>query len=220
MRELEEALRKSPEVSIMVASRWLGVTERTLLSYLKSKQIQAVKVGEDWFIKSESVITIRPLGTSLQDVVLPELENPLSQKQQESRNRKKSGNSTWQLKKTARRSPERLNCFVRLQDAWDLFNIIKPELPTNSIDLFEKEMLLIGDELSAGYYSFGGVKRKLYARARLRAGRLISRCLLLEGPQGFYMSLCHVVEAISFLCRKMDIKESGNAQSKVEAQRA
>ena len=218
MEKIKEKLGKVPEVSSEEAARWLGITTRSLLNYLKAKQIEGVKVGEDWFVKSQSILQLRPLEVPLPEVVLPEIENPLSRHQHEKQN-KKNG-SAWQLKKGRRRSPRRLNCFVLLQESLDLLKFIKGEMTEDLFRFFENELLALGDELGAGYYSFGLSKRKLYTRARIRAGRVVSRSLLMDSPQGFSMSLCQVVEAVTYLCRKMERKEAVLGKNKTTTEGA
>ncbi|MFP5518917.1 MAG: hypothetical protein ACLGGX_03380 [Bdellovibrionia bacterium] len=214
MTDLEEVLKQSQEVSFEVAVQWLGITPKALSDYLKAKQIQGVKVGEEWFIQTASLLAVRPLGVLLNDFVLPEVENPLSRHQQEKINQKNGSDKRWDLKKNSKRSPTKLNCFVRLQEAWDLLQRIKESIFEEDYRFFSQELLTIGDEIGAGYYSFGVVKRKLYGRARVRAGRIVSRAVLLNMPQGFFLSLCNVVEAIVFLCRKLERKEGAHVKDK------
>ncbi|MBX3039652.1 MAG: hypothetical protein KF789_02950 [Bdellovibrionaceae bacterium] len=218
MEKIKERLERSPEVSSEDAARWLGITTRSLLSYLKAKQIEGVKVGDDWFVKSQSVLRLRPVGIPLPEVILPELENPLSRHQHEKQN-KKNG-SAWQFKKGLRRSPRRLNCFVLLQESLGLLKSLKSEMSEDIFQFFKSEILALGDELGAGYYSFGLSKRKLYARARIRAGRMVSRSLLVDSPQGFSMSLCQTVEAVTYLCRKMERKEAALVKTKTNPEGA
>ena len=44
------------ELSVKEASEMLGVTTRSILNYIKAKEIMAVKVGKSWFIKEPSLI--------------------------------------------------------------------------------------------------------------------------------------------------------------------
>lgn len=66
------------EVSVAFAAKYLGTTERTILNYLKSKQLQGQKVGKLWFIKTDSLFKMRPQGARLHQAVLPSIENPKS----------------------------------------------------------------------------------------------------------------------------------------------
>ncbi len=43
------------EISATVAAQILGVSERTVLSFIRQKQIRAVKVGKSWFVQKDSV---------------------------------------------------------------------------------------------------------------------------------------------------------------------
>jgi excisionase family DNA binding protein len=46
---------KMAEISATVAAQILGVSERTVLSFIRQKQIRAVKVGKSWFVQKDSV---------------------------------------------------------------------------------------------------------------------------------------------------------------------
>ena len=43
------------EISVQEAADHLGVTTRTILNYIRQKEIEAIKVGKTWFIKSTSL---------------------------------------------------------------------------------------------------------------------------------------------------------------------
>ena len=43
------------EISATVAAQILGVSERTVLNFIRQKQIRAVKVGKSWFVQKDSV---------------------------------------------------------------------------------------------------------------------------------------------------------------------
>jgi len=48
-------IKKTPEVSVQQAADHLGVTTRSILNYIREKEIEAIKVGKTWFIKSPSL---------------------------------------------------------------------------------------------------------------------------------------------------------------------
>jgi len=190
------------EVSVEFASKHLGVTERTVTNYLKSNQLKGEKVGSKWFIDSESLKTFRGQRQPLSEVKLPTLENPLSENQE----KKVKGRAlkSWEFKKGTKRHPGKLHSYRYLEESFNLLVRIREEISEEYFDFFHEEVLLLGDDLSAGYYSFGPVKRKLYGRARIRSGRLVSRAIFYGLPEGFLLSLFPIVESISFLCRRMD----------------
>ena len=43
------------EISATVAAQILGVSERTVLNFIRQKQLRAVKVGKSWFVQKDSV---------------------------------------------------------------------------------------------------------------------------------------------------------------------
>ena len=47
--------KKNCEVSVQEAADHLGVTTRSILNYIREKEIEAIKVGKTWFIKSPSL---------------------------------------------------------------------------------------------------------------------------------------------------------------------
>lgn len=194
------------EVDVDFASQYLGVTSRMVTNYLKADQLKGVKVGAKWFIDSESLQSFRAQKQPLRQVKLPALENPLSYAQQ-NKLKDRSLSKQWKLKKNIKCHPGRLRSYTLLVECVDLLFKIKSEIKPSEFDFFWEELILWGDDLSAGYYSFGQVKRKLYSRARVRMGRLISRAQLYQAPQGFTLSLCAIVDSISHLCRRLDNKE-------------
>jgi len=191
-----------PEVDVETAAKYLGITARTVINYLNSRQIKGEKVGKKWFIKSESLLLIRPVQTELNQFELPALENDTSKTQFENKN--KNSKKSWQFKKMPSRSPKNLNCFLRLQECYVLLKNIEADISTDDFIFFSAELLAIADDLAAGYYGFGFTKQKIYSRARFRSGRVVGRAIMKAMPDGFFVSLCGVVEAISYLCRKID----------------
>lgn len=196
-----------PEVDVGFAARYLGTTERTIINYLKARQLSGEKVGKKWFIKSESLLRLRPYGTALEQAVLPSEENPKSIRQHENENRKnRRPGKDWNLVKSSKRNPANLNGFAHVVEALDILERNEEDFHPEQSDFFKNALMEIGDDLGAGYYSFGLTKRKLYARARIRSGRLVSRALLQKAPKGLTMILCQVAEAVSFLCRSLEKK--------------
>jgi len=157
---------------------------------------------------------MRPKGSPLVDAILPPIENPNSVNQENRQNRSTGTNKEWELVKSPKRSPLKLNAFVHLKDAFEVLNQADEGFSETGLQFFRQALLEIGDDLSAGYYSFGPIKNKLYGRARIRAGRLVSRALLKRAPQGFTMILCQLVESVAYLCRSMERKAAGYAAAK------
>ena len=46
---------KDRELTVKDAASFVGVTNRTIINYIKSKEIEAIKVGKNWFIKEPSL---------------------------------------------------------------------------------------------------------------------------------------------------------------------
>ena len=43
------------DMSVLEVSELLGVTPRSVINYVKSKEIEGIKVGKSWFLKRASV---------------------------------------------------------------------------------------------------------------------------------------------------------------------
>jgi hypothetical protein len=199
------------EVDVKFAARHLGTTPRTVINYLKSRQLEGEKVGKEWHIRTESLFRLRPRMASLKEVVLPAVENPKSKSQFEKEKRKAGSGANWSLTK-AKRHPMKLRSFAHLKEAVDLLNRDRTELSDQDAEFLQNALEEIGDDLGAGYYSFGPMKRKLYLRARIRAGRVVSRSILYESPQGMIMAFCQLADSISFLCRNLDRRKVKDVQ--------
>lgn len=201
------------EVSVKYASEYLGVTQRTVVNYLRSRQLQGVKVGKVWFINGDSLKSIRRPDQSIRDIKLPGLENPLSKSQHKRQSKKKGQMSDWTFVVSQKKTPLKLSCYKKLIDAFDLVESIREELSENELEFYKLELQSIGDDLGAGYYCYGTGKLRLYSRARMKAGRLISRSLLDRVPEGLVLALSELVQSVAYLCRKMDNNFKGKEKN-------
>jgi len=52
--------KRNREASVQEAANHLGVTSRSILNYIREKEIEAIKVGKTWFSKLESQGTSAP----------------------------------------------------------------------------------------------------------------------------------------------------------------
>jgi hypothetical protein len=199
------------EVTVDFAAKYLCTTERTIINYLKSRQLKGNKVGKKWFILSESLQVMRPQGYSLQQATLPPIENPKNINQE---NRSSKSGNQWEFVKANKRSPLNLNAFGHLLGALEILENNSEDFSVEKKTFFASSILEIGDDLGAGYYSYGTIKRQLYGRARMRSGRLVSRSLLQKSPVGFTLALCQSVEAVSFLCRNLERRAQGVGRTK------
>ena len=192
------------EISVEEAAKILGISSRSVTNYLSSRQLEGVKVGKKWFVKSTSVLAIRPQGMPLHEIKLPALEEPRSKHQVE----KQPGKKWEPLKeKTSQRGLQKLSAFIRLHNAYLFFLQIAQEIENPAICTFIKtELESVTGDVGAGYYSFGPMKLKLYTRARIKMGRLVSIVLLNNesmGPQ--FSTLCmDSANAIAALCKRIE----------------
>lgn len=188
------------EISVEEAARLLGLTGRSVINYLKSRQLEGRKVGKRWFVKTSSVLALRPPNTPLADVKLPPLEDPRSRAQAEREGAK------WRLQRElpATRGLLKLAAYGRVREAYRLFKAVAGEIEDERFREFIRgEWETISDDIGAGFYNFGPTKTKLYGRARIRAGRLVSRLILEGAPVGLQLASMDAAESIAALCRKL-----------------
>ena len=192
------------EISVEEAARILGISSRSVTNYLTSRQLDGVKVGKKWFVKSSSVLAIRPPGTPLHEIKLPLLEEPRSKPQVEKQPEKR-----WRplKEKPPQRELQKLSSFLRIHSAYLFILGIAGELENKTLfDFVKGELESVAGDIGAGYYSFGPMKLRLYTRARLKMGRLVSIVLLnneLMGPQ--FSTLCmDAANAIAALCKRIE----------------
>lgn len=201
-----ESAEKFPEeVDVEFAAKYLGVSPRTIVNYLNSKQLDGIKVAKKWFVKKSGLLKIKPLGASFFEALIPDEENPLSKHQLEMKNRGDVNLKKWELKKLPRRTPNSLLSFSRARESVYILNVIKDELDQANYEFYKKELESITDDIAAGFYSYGILKIKLYGRSRMKAGRIVGRAMVNEMPKGFCVSLIYLVEAIGQLIRKIEV---------------
>ncbi len=208
VRTRDMSTENVPEMSTIEAAAWLMLTPRQVLNYLKSRQLRGRKVAGEWYIEAESVYLMRPKEQKALDMRLPPQENPESVQQQV---KKGIVPEKWKRYKVQsnRKSLGSFRAFVRLKEAYDLLQVARAELKDTFLyevlEFAEKEMVLVSDSLGRGYYSpLGLAKLERYHRARLRAGRLVSRLRLVGAPEGISMVFQELADALVSLCIRME----------------
>lgn len=51
----DKVKKKEIDLTVQEAAKRLGVTSRSILNYINSKEIEAIKVGKSWFIRRASL---------------------------------------------------------------------------------------------------------------------------------------------------------------------
>lgn len=187
---------KTSEVSVGDASHFLGVSTRSVLNYIKSKEIEALKVGKSWFINKASLeafsmrygmrreaISESKEGFSENSESVGENKLLFPKDSEGNRNFRKGDSGFPKDSETSAKkfSVKNLRLFIRVKE-------ILGQIPFEKLELqreVEKRLVELRysavEFLGAGYYSFLPAKKmELYNLSRQRVGALVA--LLQYGP--------------------------------------
>lgn len=168
--------RNQKETTVEEASRLLTVTPRTVINYINTKQIEAIKVGKSWFISMPSLEAFKQrynLGavpatiektdhTEIQENKISE-KDTISGKPNPSK-RKSNPVSTLRLFQMARETLKEIN-------SADLFN----KNDTGPLSKFDNLKMEAIELIGAGFYSFDNkLKARLYDHSRAKVGGMLS----------------------------------------------
>lgn len=196
------------EVTVQAASDFLGVTQRTVINYIRAKEIEAVKVGKSWFIKKPS---LDAFSQRYGIWATSEEKNKEKQKEPSETNDepsdKFSGDKTENTHSVAKL---RLFCI-----ATEIFKDLDTESITGIPSFNEKIQQLslqALENLGAGYYSFDPINKAiLYRRSRERVGGILALLYFVSKEQAETSPLISKIEsdlmpAYSALIRRMEKK--------------
>lgn len=170
------------ETTVDEAAIELGVTARSVLNYIKTKEIEALKVGKSWFINKASLDAFKQKhGFSSKNELSPEL----SEKDVVSENFPKDTEISEKAQKL--KGPKREKRAIYPVHSLRLFQIahetlneldVKSLLPQDRPDLHKKFLTLKMEALEflgAGFYAFGSRNKAiLYSRSREKVGGMLS----------------------------------------------
>lgn len=166
--------KKSTQITVLMAGEILGLSERSVLNYIKTKEIEAVKVGKQWHVSKASVEAFQQRHGFIGSAVLnaeetisedPQ-ESPKQQGQRANYNRSLSCFRCFQLCRQAFQMPK-----WNLADLSD--EVLKERLRTNRSRAIE--------HLGSGFYSFhSSAKSQHYEYSRSAVGGILA--LLRAGP--------------------------------------
>lgn len=220
VRKDREMNKNNIEVSVKEAAEMIGVSTRSIINYIKAKEIAAIKVGKSWFIKESSLIAFSQRhGISIgqnnnndepetedntENHSLQEEVTPVTLKSKDSRQAKN---------KKARYIIKNLKLYEIAHKAFQMQNWIQldnsktpPQLLTKLYDLKLAALELIG----AGYHSFDKKdKRNLYNQSREKVGGILALLYSDEELEKAWGSEIKFMEnqllaAYSSLIRKME----------------
>ena len=155
--------KKAKDLTVSEASDILGVSTRSILNYIKAKEIDGIKVGKCWYIKTASLDAFSKRfdfqGTRSKE----EKKNFTRQRKQKEKSEKKYSVKDLRLFERA--------CEILNMD--ELRNFIHSD---STIASRVKELRLTAFELlGAGYYTYGSSKKmKIYDRSRENVGALLA----------------------------------------------
>ena len=213
---------KQNELTVMEASQILGVGQRSVLNYIRSKEISAIKVGKNWFINPVSLDVFK------QRYGLNNVSNSSEGLGQQSDLEKIGENKPVEslieeappeLKSKKLRSEfsvQNLRLFKIIQDVFLNKKIDKFFTPENSEAVTKINQLKIDaiELLGAGFYSFD-VRNKimLYNRSREKIGGILSIIYFYAGSndklsQDFFLIEEKLMPAYSSLIRKIENKKN------------
>ncbi len=159
------------ELSVKEASNLIGVTPRSVINYIKAKEINAVKVGKSWYIKEPSLMAFaKSYGFELdmataEDQSFQEETKTLPPSKKTSDKKKKYIINTLKLYQIAHKvfSMQKWKDLVLKKNP----NSLEVKLINNRLDIFEL--------LGAGYYSFDNLaKKNAYSYSRQKVGAILA----------------------------------------------
>ena len=214
------ARKKNDEVTVTEASKFLGVTARTVLNYIQAKEIEAIKVGKSWYINAFSLDAFaQKYNIGIKEQVREQTQERLSfppsaplatqgykeSRQVKSRQRKDKGENSFSVKD--------LHAFKVATEVYLQLDAITALVGNVTIQEKMKELYYEAMEyIGAGYYSFESYnKKQLYNKSREKVGGILS-LIYANQDEAFHKSPPEVIKkieddllpAFSGLIRKMD----------------
>jgi excisionase family DNA binding protein len=184
---------KLADISVVDAAEKLGVSSRSVLNYIKDKEISAVKVGKSWYINKASLDSF--IKRYKFDV--SEIKSPIN-KYKDDIEKKYSVKELRLFKKIKELAPP--NCFNELS--------LNEDVRIKINDLHLSAIELIG----AGYYSFGAAnKMHLYEKSREKMAGIIAILYGVKTQEDKIQILLNSIEeellpVYSSLIKRMDKK--------------
>ena len=221
-KEMNLMKKNNIELSVKEASELLGVTTRSILNYIKAKEIMAIKVGKSWFIKEPSLIAFSKkynLGDFKSDLKNSQ-EKSGEKEQGPAENSLANSNGPIKNKPFVRKNPKKKQYIVNTLKLYEIasqaFSMKKWQeleksnelnLPMQRIHSLKLDALeLIG----AGYFSFNkNEKRNLYNQSREKTGAILAILYIDLKVKELWSDEVYFIEnqllaAYSSLIRKME----------------
>ena len=170
---------KSHQITVDQAAAFLNVTARSVINYIKAKEIEAIKVGKIWFVNAASLDSFKQ-RYGFKVAAAAQVSNP------------PEGTEPIEIKKDSVLSSSKSSGNIKRKEAYPvgklrLFQIAKEVLsdfdapsffPKDRSDLGKKVLQLKTEALEylgAGFYSYGSRNKvMLYNRSREKVGGILS----------------------------------------------
>lgn len=164
---------KSPvQVSVTEAARMLGISSRSVLNYIKGREIAAIKVGKKWHVERASVEVFKQTHGFAENFDAEVKEEDSSSERKEgavSKSQTLASLRCYQICKTAFEMPK-----------WNPVKVSDPRLHDRLVLLRNTAL----ESLGAGYYSFHSAsKARHYEQSRNAVGAILAQ--LQVGPDKF-----------------------------------
>lgn len=198
---------KDQEVTVQEASELLGVTTRSVLNYIKSKEIEAIKVGKSWYIKRPSLDSFsNRFGFSHR------------QKEQAQNNPnptidvRKDRSDYAQEEKSKKFSVKNLRAFKLTKEILGKSEVKEMIKETGLERKIEDHFHSALSHLGSGYYAFHlKDKIKLYERSRIELGAALALIYFSEDEKELNKKVLETLEdellpAYSGLIKRLDNK--------------
>jgi len=180
----KEPAPRSAEWTVEYAAERLGVSDRSILNYIKAKKIRAIKVGKKWFVDRASTESFaQAYGFRFDEEAI----RPSKNDQDKAVPRPQSGAGSLPVVRKAKddksaRSPQALACFRLCIEAFKmpLWSEPEPETLRSTQEIrtrINDLRFVVLENLGAGYYTFGRSKCACYDTARNAIGATVALVL-------------------------------------------
>lgn len=206
---------KHQEITVQDAARLIGVSPRTILNYLKTKEIEGIKVGKSWFLRAASVDAFCLRHGFMAKRLSENMESDTEIAENSLGVAENSEPPTENPKTVIDRkfSISKLRLFEKLLSLFEKYD--GQGLFSDNPELTQRYLILKFDCLEAigsGYYSFNPKdKLRFYASSREKMGAILALCycersFVSTQPDFFNRVEDDILPAYSALIKRIDKK--------------
>lgn len=207
---------KHQEMTVQDAANLIGVSPRTILNYLKTKEIEGIKVGKSWFLRVASVdaFCVRHgfRNERTGEVDFSAISESKRGDAEIAENAENDAENTKPLNER-KFSISKLRLFEKLMSLFERYDGSRLFLDNEELS---KRFLILKSEcleaMGAGYYSFNPKdKLRFYATSREKMGAILALCycesaFVKSHPDFFNQVEDEILPAYSALIKRIDKK--------------